>query len=64
MVSDNMTERLIVGLDLPNVADAEKAVRDLDGVASFYKIGTGWPSPADWNSPATSSPTARASSST
>ncbi len=39
MVSDNMTERLIVGLDLPNVADAEKAVRDLDGVASFYKIG-------------------------
>ena len=39
MVSDNMTERLIVGLDLPNIADAEKAVRDLDGVASFYKIG-------------------------
>ncbi|MGQ2905388.1 MAG: orotidine-5'-phosphate decarboxylase [Neoaquamicrobium sediminum] len=39
MVSDNMTERLIVGLDLPNIANAEKAVRDLDGVASFYKIG-------------------------
>lgn len=39
MVSDNMTERLIVGLDLPNIADAEKAVRALDGVASFYKIG-------------------------
>ncbi|WP_444851222.1 orotidine-5'-phosphate decarboxylase [Neoaquamicrobium sediminum] len=34
-----MTERLIVGLDLPNIANAEKAVRDLDGVASFYKIG-------------------------
>ena len=34
-----MNERLIVGLDLPTVTDAEKAVRDLDGVANFYKIG-------------------------
>ena len=34
-----MNERLIVGLDLPTVADAEKVVRDLDGVAKFYKIG-------------------------
>jgi len=32
-------DRLIVGLDLPRVADAEEAVRQLDGVASFYKIG-------------------------
>lgn len=39
MVSDNMTDRLIVGLDLPNVAEAEKVVRELDGVAAFYKIG-------------------------
>lgn len=39
MASDSMTERLIVGLDLPTVAEAEKAVRALDGVATFYKIG-------------------------
>ena len=39
MASDSMTERLIVGLDLPTVAEAEKAVRELDGVATFYKIG-------------------------
>ena len=34
-----MRDRLIVGLDLPTVAEAEKAVRDLDGVVDFYKIG-------------------------
>ena len=34
-----MRERLIVGLDVPTLADAEKTVRDLDGVVSFYKIG-------------------------
>lgn len=34
-----MRDRLIVGLDLPSVKDAERAVRELDGVASFYKIG-------------------------
>lgn len=33
------SERLIVGLDLPAIADAEQAVRDLDGLVSFYKIG-------------------------
>ena len=32
-------DRLIVGLDLPSVAEAEKAVRELDGVVTFYKIG-------------------------
>jgi orotidine-5'-phosphate decarboxylase len=32
-------ERLIVGLDLASVAEAEKAVRELDGLVSFYKIG-------------------------
>jgi orotidine-5'-phosphate decarboxylase len=31
--------RLIVGLDVPSVADAERVVRDLDGLVSFYKIG-------------------------
>ena len=31
--------RLIVGLDVPTVAEAERIVRDLDGVASFFKIG-------------------------
>ncbi|MEO3386913.1 orotidine-5'-phosphate decarboxylase [Mesorhizobium sp. CAU 1741] len=34
-----ISERLIVGLDLPTVAEAEQAVRQLDGVANFYKIG-------------------------
>ena len=34
-----MKDRLIVGLDLPTVAEAEKVVRELDGVADFYKIG-------------------------
>jgi orotidine-5'-phosphate decarboxylase len=31
--------RLIVGLDVPTVADAERVVRDLDGLAGFFKIG-------------------------
>ena len=39
MRSQTMQERLIVGLDLPTLREAEKAVRDLDGVVSFYKIG-------------------------
>ncbi len=34
-----MRERLIVGLDVPDVAEAEKVVRDLDDAVSFYKIG-------------------------
>ncbi|WP_292547180.1 orotidine 5'-phosphate decarboxylase / HUMPS family protein, partial [Mesorhizobium sp.] len=34
-----MQDRLIVGLDLPTLKEAEKAVRELDGVVSFYKIG-------------------------
>lgn len=36
---DRLADRLIVGLDLPSVVEAERAVRDLDGLASFYKIG-------------------------
>ena len=31
--------QLIVGLDVATRAEAEKAVRDLDGIVSFYKIG-------------------------
>jgi orotidine-5'-phosphate decarboxylase len=32
-------EKLIVGLDVPTVAEAEKVVRELDGAAGFYKMG-------------------------
>lgn len=32
-------DRLIVGLDVPTLKQAEQAVRDLEGVVSFYKIG-------------------------
>jgi orotidine-5'-phosphate decarboxylase len=31
--------QLIVGLDVATRAEAEKVVRDLDGIVSFYKIG-------------------------
>ncbi len=34
-----LRDRLIVGLDVPTVAEAEKVVRDLEGTASIYKIG-------------------------
>ena len=37
--ADTMRERLIVGLDLPTLKQAEKAVRELEGTVSFYKIG-------------------------
>lgn len=37
--SESVRDKLIVGLDLPSVQEAEKAVRALDGVATFYKIG-------------------------
>jgi orotidine-5'-phosphate decarboxylase len=37
--ADTMRERLIVGLDLPTLREAEKAVRELEGTVSFYKIG-------------------------
>ncbi|MBB6466017.1 orotidine-5'-phosphate decarboxylase [Aminobacter carboxidus] len=36
---DTIRDRLIVGLDLPTVKEAERAVRELEGTASFYKIG-------------------------
>ena len=34
-----MSDRLIVGLDVPTVAEAERAVATLGGAVSFYKIG-------------------------
>ncbi len=34
-----MRDRLIVGLDVPSVADAEKVVAELGDAVSFYKIG-------------------------
>jgi orotidine-5'-phosphate decarboxylase len=34
-----LRDRLIVGLDVPTLAEAEKVVRGLDGIAAFYKIG-------------------------
>lgn len=39
MREGEVKDRLIVGLDVPTLAEAEKVVRDLDGVVSFYKIG-------------------------
>ena len=38
-MSAAIADRLIVGLDVPSVAEAEAVVRDLDGIVSFYKIG-------------------------
>lgn len=37
--SGGMAERLIVGLDVSTVAQAVAIVRDLEGTASFFKIG-------------------------
>ena len=34
-----MRDRLIVGLDVPTVAEAERVVRDLGAAANFFKIG-------------------------
>ena len=38
-VPDNMAERLIVALDLPDANQAREFTERLDGVVSFYKIG-------------------------
>ena len=35
----NVKDRLIVGLDVPSVREAQAVVRELDGIVSFYKIG-------------------------
>jgi len=37
--AETMRDRLIVGLDLPTLKDAEQAVRELESTVSFYKIG-------------------------
>lgn len=39
MATGDMRERLIVGLDVPSVAEAERAVLELGDAATFYKIG-------------------------
>ena len=39
MTNDKMHDRLIVGLDVPTVADARKVVGELGDSVSFYKIG-------------------------
>ena len=37
--ASTMQDRLIVGLDVPTLKEAEKAVHELDVVVSFYKVG-------------------------
>jgi orotidine-5'-phosphate decarboxylase len=37
----DMKDRLIVALDLDSVAEAQKMIRQLDGVVSFFKVGLG-----------------------
>lgn len=39
MTASALRDRLIVGLDVPTMAEAERVVRDLEGTAAFYKIG-------------------------
>ncbi len=39
MNDGSMRERLIVGLDVPTIANAEKAVADIGDACVFYKIG-------------------------
>ncbi len=38
-IPDEVRDRLIVGLDVPTVAEAERVVSELGGTVSFYKIG-------------------------
>ncbi len=60
----DMRERLIVGLDVPTVREAEAIVRKLDDEVTFYKIGYQLPLPAGWISPASWQKAAGRSSST
>ncbi len=39
LVTKSARDRLIVALDLPSIAEAEKAVADLGDTVSFYKVG-------------------------
>jgi len=38
-ITAEMRDRLIVGLDVPTLAEAEKVVRELGDTVNFYKIG-------------------------
>lgn len=38
-MSSTIDKRLIVGLDVPTLRDAEAVIAELDGVVGFYKIG-------------------------
>lgn len=38
-ITAEMPDRLIVGLDVPTLAEAEKVVRELGDTVNFYKIG-------------------------
>lgn len=38
-ITAEMRDRLIVGLDVPTLAEAEKVVRELNDTVNFYKIG-------------------------
>ncbi|MHC5231615.1 orotidine-5'-phosphate decarboxylase [Brucella sp. LJL56] len=39
MTTTHLRDHLIVGLDVPTIAEAEKAVEELGDTVSFYKIG-------------------------
>jgi len=39
MTTTDLRDRLIVGLDVPTVAEAEKVVEELGDAVTFYKIG-------------------------
>jgi len=39
MTTTELRDQLIVGLDVPTIAEAEKAVEELGDAVSFYKIG-------------------------
>lgn len=39
MTTTHLRDHLIVGLDVPTIAEAEKAVEELGDAVSFYKIG-------------------------
>ncbi len=39
MTTKDLRDQLIVGLDVPTVAEAEKVVEELGDAVTFYKIG-------------------------
>lgn len=38
-IPDAMADRLIVALDVPTIAGAERLVAQLDGIVTFFKLG-------------------------